>query len=72
MNQCRNIGTYVLNVIIDYPLCEKDFLYIAVVPEPGGPGGPLAPPQYLLDQLTLFKGRADYPHLLLLHSGTAY
>ena len=28
VNQCRNLGTYVLNVIIDYPLCEKDFLYI--------------------------------------------
>ena len=25
------------------------------MPEPGGPGGPLAPPQYLADQLTLFK-----------------
>ena len=32
-----------------------------------GPWGPLAPPQYLADQLTLFQlGRADYPHLLLL------
>ena len=38
----------------------------AVMPEPGGPGGPLAPPQYLGDQLTLFEpGRAYYPHLLL-------
>ena len=37
-----------------------------VVPEPGGPGGPLAP-QYLADQLALYhSGRADYPHLLLL------
>ena len=37
---------------------------VAVVPEPGGPGGSLAP-QYLADQLTLFEpGRADYPHLL--------
>jgi hypothetical protein len=27
VNQCRNLGTYVLNVIIDYPLCEKDSLY---------------------------------------------
>ena len=36
------------------------------MPEPGGPGGPLAP-QYLSDQLTLFEpGRADYPHLSLL------
>ena len=36
------------------------------MPETGGPVGPLAP-QYLADQLTLFKpGRADYPHLLLL------
>ena len=40
---------------------------LSVVPEPGGPGGPLAPPQYFADQLTLFKpGRADFPHLLLL------
>ena len=32
-----------------------------------GAGGPLPPPQYLADQLTLFQpGRADYPHLLLL------
>ena len=39
----------------------------AVMPEPGGPGGPLAPPQYFADQLTLFEpGRADHPHLLLL------
>ena len=37
-----------------------------VMPELGGPGGPLAS-QYLADQLTLFQpGRADYPHLLLL------
>ena len=36
----------------------------AVMPELGGEQGP---PQYLVDQLTLFKpGRADYPHLLLL------
>jgi hypothetical protein len=36
---------------------------IAVVPEPGEPGGH----QYFADQLTLFEpGRADYPHLLLL------
>ena len=35
----------------------------SVMPEPGGPGGPLAP-QYLADQLTPFQpGRADYPHL---------
>ena len=27
---------------------------LSVVPEPGGPGGPLAPPQYLANQLTLF------------------
>ena len=33
----------------------------------GGAGGPLAPPQYFADKLTLFEpGRADYPHLLLL------
>ena len=39
---------------------------MTVMPEPGGPGGPLAP-QYLADQLTLFQpGRADYPHLFLL------
>ena len=39
---------------------------ITVVPEPGRPGGPLAP-QYFAEQLTLFEpGRADYPHLLLL------
>ena len=32
------------------------------MPGPGGPGGPLAPPQYLADQLTLFEpGRADIP-----------
>ena len=33
-----------------------------------GTGGPVAlAPQYMPDQLTLFKpGRADYPHLLLL------
>ena len=37
-----------------------------MVPEPGGPGGPLAS-QYFVDQLTLFEsGRQDYPHLLLL------
>ena len=42
------------------------YTYNTVVPEPGGPGGPLAP-QYFADQLTLFEpGRADYPHLLLL------
>ena len=36
------------------------------MPEPGGPGGQLAP-QYLADQLTLFRpGRADYPHQLQL------
>ena len=36
------------------------------VPEPGGQGDHW-PPQYLADQLTLFKpGRADYPHPLLL------
>ena len=35
--------------------------------EPGGPGGPLAPPQYFADQLTLIQpGRADYPHVSLL------
>ena len=27
---------------------------MSVVPEPGGPGGPLAP-QYLADQLTIFE-----------------
>ena len=40
-----------------------------VVPEPVGPGGPLAspPPQYLADQLTLFElERADFPLLFLL------
>ena len=38
----------------------------AVMPEPGGPWGPLAP-QYFADQLTLFHlGRADYPQSLLL------
>ena len=38
----------------------------SLMPEPGGPGGPLAP-QYLADRSTLFQlGRADYPHLLLL------
>ena len=32
----------------------------------GGPGGPLPPPQYLVDKLTLLKpGRSDYPHLLV-------
>ena len=32
-----------------------------------GPGGPLAHPQYFVDQLTLFElGRTDYPHLSLL------
>ena len=37
-----------------------------MVPEPEGPGGPLAP-QYFADHLTIFEpGRADYPHLLLL------
>ena len=42
----------------------------AVMPEPGGPGGP---PQYLADQLTLFQpGRADYPHLLLLAPPMSY
>ena len=31
----------------------------------GGQGGYLPPPQYLVDQLTLFQmGRADYPHLM--------
>ena len=33
------------------------------MPEPRGPGRPLAP-QYLANQSTLFQpGRADYPHL---------
>ena len=43
-------------------------LHLTVMPEPGGPGGPLPPPpQYLADQLTLFEPRrADYPHLVLL------
>ena len=37
------------------------------MPEPGGPGGRMASPQYLADQLTLFQpGRANNPHLLLL------
>ena len=41
-------------------------LHRAVMPEPGGPGGPLTL-QYLVDQLTLLQpGRGDYPHLLLL------
>ena len=40
----------------------------SVMPEPRGPGEPLAPP-YLADQLTLFQPRrADYPHLLPLAS----
>ena len=35
------------------------------MPEPGVGGGALPPPQYIRDQLTLFKlRRADYPHLL--------
>ena len=45
----------------------KGWVLYTVVPEPGGPGGPLAPPPYFADQLTLFEpGRADHPHLLLL------
>ena len=36
------------------------------MPEPGGPGGPLPPPQYLADQLTLFQPwGADSVHPLL-------
>ena len=34
-----------------------------MVPEPGGPGGPLAP-QYLADQLTLFKPGEGRPVVL--------
>ena len=38
-----------------------------VMPELGGARGVTAPPQYLADQLRLFKlGCADNPHLLLL------
>ena len=48
-------------------MCSWNQMYdSAVVPEPGGP---LAPPQYFADQLTLLEpGRADFPHLLLLSS----
>ena len=39
--------------------CAQNITISAVVPEPGGPGGPLAP-QYLADQLTLYQlGRAE-------------
>ena len=41
--------------------------YLSDAGTEGGPGGPLPPPQYFADQLTLFEpGRADFPHLLLL------
>ena len=52
-------------------VCSLDFQQFlrndtySVMPEPGGPGGPLAS-QIFGKSVTLFQsGMADYPHLLL-------
>ena len=40
------------HIQLDLLMCHEP---MTVMPELRGPGGPLAPPQYLVDQLTLFQ-----------------